>query len=90
MRPARIRDYFMQKKTYNEDQLLHASEHEVKSWEGNWASVELNDGEKINGKIKQVEFSASTPSSKGDTWVCLVMEHRFFANKIKSMTISEE
>ena len=80
----------MKKKTYNEDQLLHASEHEVKSWEGKQASVELNDGEKINGKIKQVEFSASTPSSKGDTWVCLVMEHRFFANKIKSMTISEE
>lgn len=90
MRPARIRDYFMQKKTYNEDQLLHASEHEIKSWDGKWASVELNDGEKINGKIKQVEYSASTPTSNGDTWVCLVMEHRIFVNNIKSMTINEE
>ncbi len=80
----------MQKKTYNEDQLLHASEHEVKSWEGNWASVVLNDGEKINGKIKQVEFSASSQTSNGDTWVCLVMEHRIFVNNIKSMTINEE
>lgn len=75
---------------YNEDQMLHATEHEVKTWEGKWASVNLNNGEKICGKIKQVEFSASPPTSNGDTWISLVMEHRIFVNKIKSMTINEE
>jgi hypothetical protein len=80
----------MQKKTYNETQLLHASESEAKGWEGKWTTVNLNDGKELQGRIKQVEYSASEPTPNGGTWVCLVMEHRIFVDKMKSMTINEE
>lgn len=80
----------MQKRTFNEDQLLHASEIEAKSWVGRWVSVDLINGEKLKGRIKQVEYSASKPTTDGGTWVCLVMEHRIFVDKMKSMVVNEE